>query len=69
MSPTTAHAAAEAIWAVMVEVAEAGNDLVVASQTSMSKSHACKIAALAETLAGLARSAALLADLAGPVQR
>lgn len=57
----TAQAALEAVWAQMIELAEAGNDLVVLSQVNADASSAHRIASIAEDLATLAKCAHVLA--------
>ncbi|MDX2276949.1 MAG: hypothetical protein NW206_15980 [Hyphomonadaceae bacterium] len=53
--------ALEAIWQVMVELAEAGNDEVVNTQAATSKDGAARIGVIAGDLAALAEAAAVLA--------
>lgn len=55
----------EAIWQVMVELAEAGNDEVVSTQVVASKYAATNIAGIASDLAVLAQAAAVLARRIG----
>lgn len=54
-------AALEAIWQVMVELGEAGNDEVVNAQGAASKGAAANIGVLARDLAVLAQAALVLA--------
>ncbi|MBS0384353.1 MAG: hypothetical protein JSS00_03280 [Proteobacteria bacterium] len=57
----TALQGAEALWSAMVELAEAGNDLTVASQAEGIAQDAMQIANYASDLSVLARAAAILA--------
>jgi hypothetical protein len=57
----TAHTACEAVWAAMVELAEAGNDLVISTQAQPSEEAAVKLVGLAEASGALASAAAHLA--------
>lgn len=57
----TAQAALEALWAQMIELAEAGNDAIVLGQANPSIADSARIAALASDLASLAQAAATLA--------
>jgi hypothetical protein len=62
MARETAQAATEALWAAMVELAEAGNDRTVAAQAGASSAEARRIAALATDLAAIARAAEVIAS-------
>ena len=57
MARETAQAATEALWAAMVELAEAGNDRTVAGQAGASSAEARQIATLATELAAIAKAA------------
>lgn len=56
-----AKAALEAIWVCMVELAEEGNDLVVASQLAADPESAKRIASRAADMNALAGAAIVLA--------
>lgn len=57
----TARQALDALWQVMVELAEAANDHVVETQASANASAAKKIAALTGDLADIAKAASVIA--------
>lgn len=61
MAPETARAALEALWACMVELAEAGHDQVVTSQVRADQASADEIERIAADLATLAGAAVCLA--------
>ena len=64
MARQTAQAAAEALWAAMVELAEAGNNRTVAAQAGASPVEAKRVAVLATELAAIARAAEIVAHYA-----
>lgn len=57
----TAQTALDAVWARMVELAEAGHDLVVLTQASADAAKAKHIALMASDVATLAKAAEVLA--------
>lgn len=56
------HAASEAMWARMVEIAEQSHELVVSGQAAASVDSAARIAALVGDLQTLARAVIVLAQ-------
>jgi hypothetical protein len=61
MAPDTARAGVQSLWAAMVELAEAGNDIVVQTQRGAQAEQAQIIASIAADLAALAMAAATMA--------
>lgn len=64
IATASAHAALEALWQVMVELAESTNDQIVQRQASANAADAAAIHDACKDLAQIAQTAASLARLA-----
>lgn len=61
MPPRVANPLVAALWVALVELAEAGNDLVVASQAKANAKDAERVGVIATEIAMLASAAAIAA--------